>query len=222
MTCNDCNTDADKFFADGEGNLLCTNCYCMDDPKTYEAEDPIIFLDVDGVLLDTSQALIKEIKRRFGVRVEEGDICNYNCNWAFGIPKADMLNIWRYVWEITLEPYESAEAFVNTLRTKYNVVALSYRDKGDPRKAANRDFSQLNFHGIFLLQHGGLSKAAVVHSLNGACVVEDNIENAIQIAERSDAQVFLIDRPWNQSLDLSKLYTRVCSYDEILDRLDIL
>lgn len=222
MICNDCNADAPKYFLGSGNELVCQSCYCVDDPETYEAEKPIIFLDVDGVLLDTSQALLAQIDQRFNKRPVESDLRNFDLMWSFGVPKADLDAMWNQVWNTPLLPYEGAEDFVKTLRTEYNVAALSYRKRGQPRKAANRDFPQLNFHGIFLLQPGnGLSKGAIVDSLDGVCVVEDNIQNALQIAERSDAQVLLMDRPWNQSLDLSNLYTRVFSYDDILDLLDV-
>jgi len=222
MICNDCNADAPKYFLGSGNNLVCQSCYCVDDPKTYEAEKPIIFLDVDGVLLDTSQAILKHIDYRYMGQATEADIQHFDLIWSLGVPKADLDAMWRQVWSTPLVPYDGAEDFVKALRAEYNVAALSYRKRGNPRKAANRDFPQLNFHGIFLLQPGnGMSKGAIVDSLDGVCVVEDNIQNAIQIAERSDAQVLLLDRPWNQSLDLSKLYTRVFSYDDILDLLDV-
>ena len=189
---------------------------------------PVCALDVDGVVLDLTPAIIEYVKNVYDATITEGDITDWDWDYALSLPDGITQGHWQHVWETPALPYPGAVEFVERLKEKFYVVAISTRPKiwqalGDiAYEAAKRDFLQIPFNEIFLVEQHD-RKAEVMTMLQAKILVEDNPRTAANCYHRTSASVFLMSRPWNQRCStITNAWTRVHTYNEILERLEIL
>jgi hypothetical protein len=175
---------------------------------------PTFALDIDGVLLDLHSVTAKVLGLD---HLDPKEIVrHWDLSWTFGIPPSEVTQLWAEVFSQPAQPYAGALDFIASIRgLGYAPLGVSLRNTPVGLEAAARDFPQLGIDIITV----SADKPLTLRSYEAHYFVEDSIQNALELIDSpcpSVKQVFLIDRPWNQSHDLAKAYKRVRSYEEIL------
>lgn len=189
---------------------------------------PIFGVDVDGILLDMDEEFRNYITRTLGV--DPGQPARqWGLHTGYGIPKADEDRMWDVIWATPLKPMPEAHRFLDALRERgFNIIAISNRRKGPAQAALWRDIGQFQQLEGVIATDGAEEKAAYAEMLGLRGFVDDKLENCWAVAEglrrfadRHDdypvSPVWLLDRPYNQSLDLRVPYKRVKSLMEVLE-----
>jgi len=188
---------------------------------------PVCALDVDGIVLDLTPAVIEYVKDHYDATITEGDITDWDWDYALSLPDGLTSAFWAYMWTKPALPYPGAVEFVQRLKEKFSVFAISTR----PRKweglgavayrAAQRDFGQIPFDDTCLVERHR-DKAEIIDTVDAAVFVEDNPMTAAYCHHETGVKTFLMSRPWNQRCcTITKAWTRVHSYNELLARLEI-
>lgn len=188
---------------------------------------PIFFTDIDGTLLNL-YGVVSEIMhrkyRKFHEHLVVGPPIHYGMEEAYGVNEQevkDMFGDSSKVWKYPAFPYAGAVKFVQDLKNNgFRVLGLTLRPTFNSEDAVKRDVGVLNLDGLYVVKRS-MDKVSVITKLSEGkrCFyLDDHITTAILISERCfNAQVMLIDRPWNKSLDLCMAYSRVFSYNAIVD-----
>lgn len=173
-------------------------------------------IDFDGVLGNLSYAATQWAWERHGKQLTEADINAWGFNECFGVHYDDNNDFWEYVWRKHTRLYDGAVAFLMEIPGEVHVI--TQRPHGAPRD---------NFHYHFLARVSAVTKN--IHLFNTwqekerwillnhpDAVLEDNLKFLLKLPE-TETRLYLMDRPWNQSADISKHYRRVKDYGEFLD-----
>jgi 5'(3')-deoxyribonucleotidase len=174
---------------------------------------PVICLDADGVLLDMASVWIDFINKRFPSKIEVKvrDIGHWDLEEAFGLSQEYISQLWTYTYQREIPPYDGAREFVSDLKVLgFNVVVVSARSKADEEAKK----TLIDVVGVDEVVFSN-QKAVIIKELGGILMVDDKIGNAIDVGMHSDADSLLLDRPWNQSLDIVCPYKRVFGYMDI-------
>lgn len=172
--------------------------------------------DIDSVMLDFSAAVRYFFENKYGADSFPAGNPQWDIHTGYGVPKPAEMEMWKHVWDIPLLPCPGAREFVQALRREgYTIIGVSTRPPGDPQRAAHRDFGQLKLDDYVLLDKGE-SKAPTVLGLGSHYFIDDNLNNVWDVGA-AGVRTFLLDQPWNQSLDIAPAYTRVHSLRETLD-----
>lgn len=176
------------------------------------------FIDFDGVLADLDWAGRAWVRDRYNVTLTEASHNQWSFNEAYGFPRSHNAEFWSYVWSSHHKLYDGATRFLGSLRGEVHIFTV--RPYGDARQNFERNFRRrlaatvAEVHLFDTWQQ----KERFVTREKPDFVLEDNIEFLLKMPPTAGTQLFLLDRPWNQSADLSDHYTRVQDYGEYLER----
>ena len=175
------------------------------------------FIDFDGVLADLDWAARQWIHEKFGRTLTSYAHNQWSFNEAYGFPRTLNAEFWTYVWRHHGRLYDGATRVLSSIRGEVRV--FSTRPLGDPRDNFDRKFRlriQPLVAGIHLFDSWAQKEKFILLERPDV-VLEDNLEFLLKMP-KTDTRLFLLDRPWNQSADLSDHYTRVMDYGEFLER----
>lgn len=201
----------------------------MSQSHTTVNPNPRIFVtDVDSVLLDISTPLERAVDKLFPEAMAAGfmhysslddfRVGMWDLNMAFGLGKEDMDRVWDEAFATPSLPYPGAIEFVASLKAKgFKVVGLTKRGGERFLNPCFRDTPVLKLDTL-LIADNHQAKGPFVAALPGAeFFVDDKIGNILSVVESAPGiKTFLVDQPWNASLDLKVPYTRVYGYEDIL------
>lgn len=179
---------------------------------------PIFACDLDGVLLDMADFWNEYLSKKYGKRVTTQDQTSWDIRDWSGIPSLN--KFWDATWEADIWPYPGAASFVHSLqKLGYEVRIVSSRGSENALKAGYRQlakyFPMLSGH-IFVDGEKGPALAALQPSV----FLDDRPKNLFDCALVCPrTRLFLMDRPWNQSLELDAPWRRVGGYAAILSAL---
>lgn len=169
-----------------------------------------LITDIDGVLID----MLAPVRTAYGIT--DAAITQWGIQECLGVDDRAHENIWDVIWRTPIYPYTGALDFLRTMKKYGEVYGLSQRQLGPASEAARRDFHCL-FTSYHLVSNFG-GKLNYLHKYPWDYYLEDCLMNAIRAgSEFGQDKVLLLDRPWNQSLDLSRCFTRVDGYNGVLD-----
>jgi hypothetical protein len=186
--------------------------------------------DLDGVLLQSGKVFAKKWSEILGVDLTEDAFTCWIMEWALGVDPKLNDRFWSEVWDLELEPYPDAGWFVHRIKSLgYRFVVLTSRMASEKaRKSVYRDIWKITYNGVYEIDDiivcdtkKGEMKSKYIHDIPDAeYFVDDHLKNVIDVKVNCPKlkEVFLMDRPWNRSLDLAK-YERVFSYGDILESL---
>jgi hypothetical protein len=182
--------------------------------------------DMDGCLLNTADAFAQLWSDILGVEIVAKDLTSWNHSWALGIDPKLNGEFWSQIWDIPASPYPEAENFIKTVKALgYQFIILTSRPSEASVKALYRDLDPLIplIDDIYVCnqhQKGDLKSDFINRMDNPKYFLDDHIKNVVDAKLRSTdlREVFLIDRPWNQSKDVVR-YQRITSYDDMIVQL---
>lgn len=181
---------------------------------------PPFAIDLDGVLLDMNSVWIRWISEEYGIHASQSTFTQWDLHQWAGIKHLNKL--WKYTWATPLAAYPMAATFLRELWWMgYQPVVVTNRDKPEAIAAAKRDLAILDAgsRGVDLLDHlifnRGTDKVDTLRKLGAVGFVDDRWELAFSAAE-AGISTFLLDKPYNQCLDIESEYTRVHSLIEVI------
>jgi uncharacterized HAD superfamily protein len=189
----------------------------------------IIGIDVDDVLADFMNSLIKYHNDRYKTNYSKGDFKSYNLWETIGGNEEETVGkIYDFYHTIHFDkipPTEGAQEAIDLLKINnslrvitsrpYDIhdQTLSWLDRYFPNK-----FEEAHFTNEWA---GGIGrptrKKDVCLKYNVSILIEDSLEYAKDCAT-TGTNVLLMDKPWNQS-ELSDKITRVKSWNEVTNLL---
>lgn len=188
-------------------------------------------LDVDGVLLDPIGALRDWCYKKHGVLVSQEFITAWDFEYCIGIDVGP--EVWDHIWDTPAPLYDGADRFVEGLKNLgYRIILLSARpavwkglkNEAAAREAADRDFGQIDYDEIVLVDSGTV-KAEMINRIieksgeTPEFMVEDHPIYAKLIGENTPVKSYLLTRPWNREcINLKNSWERVMDYGDLLKR----
>lgn len=171
-----------------------------------------IGMDVDGVLADFNSAFTALIRQQTGIDIAHGPEGPSSWHWPgeAGVTKAQENKLWEtiklsHTFWVSLKPLPGAYEVLRMLDALQGYYhAQTYFITARPGDWAHEQTKRwLRTWGMVdpqvLIARKPEEKAKVAEGLGLDCVVDDRLENANTYATRvPKANVFLIDRPYNQ------------------------
>lgn len=178
------------------------------------SDKPIVALDLDGTLLDMASVWCAFLEEKYGKALTHESIKEWDLRTSFGL--ATLNDLWEHTWDTPLKPYKGATDMVWALQTQgFDVRILSNRESENALKAGLRDVHK-NFPGVVPTFVAG-SKKDIIKKWAPAFFLDDRPANLFDGALGCPrTRLLLLDRPWNQSLELNVPWRRLGTYYAIL------
>lgn len=174
-----------------------------------------IGVDIDGVITDFVDGFVSLVKEKYSFIIRESDIIYHDLDLVLGIPKNEAYNL---VFENLVNRLSLIDG------AKKGLIELS--NAGHSIHIITARPSSLNDITVSFLKDNGIPFSSIVylnHSEKHLCdmkldvVIEDSLVDAINFATcDSDCVVLLFSHPWNRSINVKNLFTRVKSWGEIV------
>jgi uncharacterized HAD superfamily protein len=169
--------------------------------------------DIDGVIANFSDILLKTVKTTYGLTLTENDITSFSLSTVLGITRAEETQLITDILQQDLPIYPGAKETLEQLsREGHSIYLLT------GRYAPLRDLTQtwlktkgVPYNELHLLEIG---KKYQVNIAGLDVIVEDSLEEALEWSSRVKT-VLLYDHPYNQTLNVKNLTKRVFSWSEI-------
>lgn len=186
-----------------------------------------VYVDVDDVLSHTTPALCELLTHRTGRVVEFDSLHSFDLGESLGLG-ADELREFMHAAHSEellggLAPHDgAADALASWAGRGAHVSVLT----GRPPHTHACTHAWLRRHGMHfdaldsVDKYGRATGGLLLHEVlrqRFAWAVEDNLEVALKLAERSAERVLLLDRPWNRA-PLPRSVERVSDWREIAQR----
>lgn len=188
-----------------------------------------IYIDLDDVLCDTAGMYIEIVREEFNKSFKLSDIHSFNLQESFGLNDEENSHMFDRAhssdFTLSLKPFDNiAPILKEWQRQEYEIAIVT----GRHTNACNDSIDWLDFHGIpydsftmvdkYSWQDTNHDIAISLDELSGmsfAFAIEDNISMAGHISRSMNTPVLLFDRPWNRSLQTSRVIRRCSSWQEI-------
>lgn len=172
-----------------------------------------IGIDIDGVIANFADPLIRAVKKNYGLLIKESDITNFNLSIVLGITKTEESQLVSEILNDDLPLYSGAKETLAQLgKERHNIYILTGR-WSYLRSLTETWLKEKGIHYTELhLLPLGKKYQANIEGLD--VIVEDSLEEAIEWTTRVK-HVFVYDHPWNQTLNIRGLTKRVHSWSEI-------
>lgn len=180
----------------------------------------IISFDCDGVLLDFTAGIMQWADEEWpGLQLTHANFHQWDTPGALGLDPATESRMWSRAFELSLRPIPAAETLVDTLRARgYHIIVVSARDAEGQDMAAE----DLGYYFRILRSdvHFTQDKNRALTDLGALAHLDDKWKSAESIGRMWEGEgkiSYLVDRPWNRSLDLTARYKRLYSYLDVLN-----
>lgn len=188
----------------------------------------IIGVDLDDVLLDFTEHLLRFVNTRYGTRHQRKDSFNFNLEKVWNEPKEivdqKILEFYRSSEHVQAMPFPDAIGGICALKAAGHELHL-ITSKPDSLKDVTekwldthfpRSFTGVHFMNEFHGTGKKRTKAEVCKLLGVELFIDDALHNARNIAAVG-IPVLLLDAPWNQEEVIPPI-TRVKSWEEIVEK----
>jgi uncharacterized protein len=174
-------------------------------------------IDVDNVLAETTGIFLAELNKFYGTSISPNDLHFYDIEPILGLSHEETKPFFHKLFKerklMDCPVIAGAKEAVIELKKKYDIYIVTSRPKEHEEQtiewlkkmAVPYDHVE---HSIERLKH----KFTTEHQIK--IFIEDDLEQAIYMAE-SGVKTFLIDYPWNQTLDIKKRLIRVNGWQDI-------
>jgi uncharacterized HAD superfamily protein len=181
-------------------------------------EQPLIGVDLDGVLVDFNEAFLNCINNKNATNWAKHHVTHYDYQYCIGIEEKEVYETFANMASdgsyARLNPMP-LHRLVNLLPGRVHLVTHRVATlQADTRSWLNEH----KVHKYEKLVHVVGSKANYIRSEYGRFnyFIEDSLKNALDVSEVCDT-VFLVDHPYNQADSLPSNVIRVHSWTEILE-----
>jgi len=189
-------------------------------------KQPFFFTDIDGTLLNFNGDACRLLTKLIGEEIGPQDIVHYDYQESLGIFSVDIKEFWDNIWDLPLLPYLGASDFVVELKKRNcYVMGVTQRPSQESKDASYRDTRRLSLDSLYILTKGEKKSDLINRHIEiglhtDLFFIDDKIQNVVDIVEHTEGvHVFLLNQPWNQSLDLAG-YKRVDTYQDTLHEVD--
>ena len=175
----------------------------------------VAIFDHDEVLAPYIMPLLKYCKDNFGMQVEKKDITSYDLGKIFKIPRQEVNRV--------LFAFEASPEFMAVRPYPFTLSALlelrPHFDKHVTGTARRHELMEITEQITREYLPGGIDeivctnepynegqpangKGKLCQGLNAKFLAEDNLQTCLAVAQLiPDAEVYVIDQPWNQTTD---------------------
>jgi len=175
-----------------------------------------IGVDIDGVIADFVTAFRKLVEKRYDVSLSENDIYAHDLFLVLGVPEQEAKELIRETLVTKLKLVPNAKKSLAYLSRYHKIFVITARPK-DLLEQTRK-----------WLKSNGISYHEIVHQNEGEkhgsklkldVIIEDNLTEAIRWKGKAK-NVLVFDHPWNKSLNVRRLITRVRSWEDIVRFID--
>ncbi len=189
----------------------------------------LVGIDVDDVLADMNSALCLFHNEKYGTSLTKEDFRSYDLWATFGCEKEESN---RRIGEFydsrhfrEIRPVEHAVECVDALAKRHELFVITSRfgTVVEETKCWIDHYFKGKFKDIlfskFYAQNGNRKTKPEVCKENGICVIIE--DSPIYAKECADAgiQAYLLDAPWNRSMEEHPLITKVKSWKDVIDKI---
>ena len=185
-----------------------------------------IGIDCDEVLVKFVEVFLEFCKKKEidGLKYEQ--ITNYHFHELLGLTKEELFGLFDefYLSDMfeNLEFIDNAKESLTYLSKENEIYIITARPVFTKQKTINffeKHLPEIILNIIHTSETGiKKTKAEICQELGVEVFIEDRGDYALKCA-REGIKSFLLDKPWNRSIEHPNLY-RVCSWDEIIDKLN--
>lgn len=179
-------------------------------------------VDIDDVLADFQNSFARFLNTHHGFSLTRDHFCTtyysdiLGCTFEQSLKYLDSYGDHPAFWEI--QPLPGAVDGIKALTSRHTLTVVTARPL--TRKAATLDFLDRHFGNpfqdvLFTNAINGkhtVSKAELCVQQGIDCLLEDNLEYALQCADR-EVKVLLMDAPWNRHQELPANISRIYSWE---------
>ena len=181
----------------------------MNDCKT-------IYVDLDDVLCHAGRYFLLVVEREFGKRFAYEHLTNFDVGHACGLSPAERDELYRIVHTpeelLSMDPVEEAlEVLKLWERQGFDIAIVTGRppDSVDASRAwlakhriSHSSFTVVDKYSRFVTKDPRAITLVELAKRRFCWAVEDSLPMARYLAEHMRLNVALVDRPWNQSVDI--------------------
>ena len=173
-----------------------------------------LYVDVDDVLAETTRAIHALASSLFGHRVEFEQMVEFGLARSLQLDQEEHAQLWKAIHEAGfLESLQPLPHAVETVQSWHQAGAKISVVTGRPPESQPSTLTWLKqleipHDALEIIDKYGRFRGAAVPSKEDLAdrdyswVIEDSSEMAVFFSERTQAQVFLIDRPWNRKFSI--------------------
>lgn len=188
-----------------------------------------IGIDLDEIVADTMTAIINFHNETYKTSLKRDSFHSYYFweIWGENKDKATekMYEFYKTEHFSGISPVAGSLSAINKLKERgHDLFIVTGRQNEIIRQTEEwiekyfpKVFSDIRFTNSYGLTGEQFLKSAICNQLNVKTMIEDDINNANDLA-KSDIKVFLLDQPWNQG-DAGKNIERVFSWTEIINKI---
>lgn len=180
-----------------------------------------IGIDIDNVIADTIEILLKELNKHFKTKLTYNDIYMYDFEPILGISKAEakpfFIKLFKKKALMKCRLMKGAREALNKIKRKYKIYIVTSRLKDYEKDTiAWIDKMKIPYDHI---EHVTEKQKHLFAAKKGIRIfIEDDLEQAIYMAE-AGIKVYIFDHPWNKTKDVQKRFVRVKCWKELLSKI---
>lgn len=193
--------------------------------------EKVIGFDMDGVLLDQCGVMLEWVKQKhFAKLCERGwgspdndSVVHWELDKWMGVPKEEVAEYWKEAPKLACRAILGGPHYVKRFKDAgWKVVVISHRVPDSPLAARGRQ-DMKNWYGDLVdeLVYTATTDGKLEPIKEKGCVafLEDKYDTAVMIGnafnqEHNIKKSYLINRHYNQSLDLNVPFKRIYSLEE--------
>lgn len=185
-----------------------------------------IGVDVDEIIADTLNALIRFHNEAYGTNLKKSDFFSYECHEVWGGTNEEAIAKWFEFFEteyfVAIEPLAGALPGLMALKEHghelFAITARQHFIADRTKNWINTHFPDI-FSGISFGNRCGIegvrkTKSAMCAELGITVLIEDDLHHAMDCSQHG-IEVLLFDYPWNQR-ELPAHTYRVFSWDDVI------
>lgn len=203
-----------------------------------------VYVDIDDVISQTALAFTRLLEHQFDKRVELDEITDFDLSKSFDLGPEELEEFMREAHRdehlMAIEPMDGAIETLHSWQAGGCEIEVL---TGRPPAAAEVTRDWLEKHGVphselyFVDKYARYDESAwdghapvlrldelVEHDYD--LVIEDSLETAVRLASAVDAEILLLDRPWNRNLSeveqsITSQIGRCRDWSEIASRVEL-
>lgn len=187
-----------------------------------------IGIDLDDVVFDFVNFLIKNYQEKFGKNILFEEISSFYFEKVFNLSREEINLFFKEIFTkdsvLNMDLCEFAKEVIFGLSKDNEIFFITSRvdAREGTLESLNKHFSEINFELFFSSNpycgNKGKTKGQICKDLGIDFMIEDSKEHSEVCAEYG-IKVFLLEKPWNKQTKEHKNIIKVKSWEEIKERL---
>ena len=188
-----------------------------------------IGIDMDEVIAEFLLSFLDFHNEQYGTNLTKDQFESYHLWHAWGGTKEDAIEKVHAFHKThhfkNIVPVDDAKRVILLLKEKHDLFVITSRQDAVAEETKvwiqahfPQTFSDVHFTNHFSKNGSEKRKGDICDRIDIDVMIEDSLDYAKECV-RPNRRVFLLDRPWNRSQELSEGIIRVHSWNEILNQL---